>query len=180
MENKKELKIGYKIALIICSILVLVNLVIDVMQLVNGGDITMSIVGVLSMIAALYYAYIGYKKPHGNLLRNAFFVYALLCSEFIVYASGVLERSLTAIIMLEIVLISFMSGRLNKFKQNIAIIVVVGICSLYFAINSLMNTQNLSIIGLFSCFSSFIAWATLSVAYISRYDAHIEAGLEDK
>ena len=182
MEKKKELSLGSKIALIICSVLVLANLVVEIIEMINGTSIVMSIVGLLLMVAALYYAYFGYKKPHGNLLRNVFFIYPLLYAAFLIFTPQTPEKYITAIILLEVVLIAFMAGRLNKFKQNIAIIAIVGICSLVYGICYLGNTTQDAalIIRLFHAFSSFIGWATLSVAYISRYEAHTEAGLADK
>ena len=181
MENKKELKLGYKIALIICSVLVLANLVVEIVEMTDiTFNMVLPIIGILSMVAVLYYAYIGYKKPHGNLLRNAFFIYALLDAAYIIACPATAPKYMITIFMIEVVLITYMSGRLNKLNQNKIIIAIVGICTLVNGVCYFVRTPSISIIQLFHAFSSFIGWATLSVAYISRYEAHTEAGLADK
>ena len=180
MENKKELKLGYKIALIICLVLVLANSVVEVIVMTDVNlNIAFPIIGLLSLLAALYYAFFGYKKPHGNLLKNVFFVHALLSAAFIVFVSKTFPQYIIAINLFRVVLIAFMAGRLNKFKQNIVIIAIVGMCSFIYGV-CYLTIRDMSVITLFKGFSPFISWATLSITYLSRYEAHTEAGLADK
>ena len=187
MENKKNLSTGAVVALAICLVLVITNFVIEMIQIVRADNmgaafVAMSIVGKLSMISVFFYAFTGYKKPHGNILRNTFVIYAALCAAAIVLTPFDDPKYITAVILLEVVLIAFMSGKLNKFKQNLAIITIVAICSLVYAIYSLSLVQpgSFSIFSIFNAFATLIYWATLSVSYIIRYKGHKEAGLADK
>ena len=186
MENRKELKTSYKIALIICSILVFANIVIEITQMVKfiSTDISKAVwpmIGILSLSAALYYAYVEYKRPHGNFLRNVFLINALLDAAFIVTCLLNMPKHIVAINLLAVVLKAFMAGRLNKFKQNTVIIAIVGMCSLIYGACSFVSVAEDAsvIIRLFHSFSSSLGWATLSVAYITRYEPHIEAGLQE-
>ena len=85
----------------------------------------------LEYILVAFYALIGYKKPHGNILKYTLFAFVLLCMyEFLMPgrpATSNIEYIANACIGLASVLIAYMSGRLNRVDQNKVIMSVVGV-----------------------------------------------------
>lgn len=80
-----------------------------------------SIISAIQLIICfpiVYYALVGYKKPHGNILKYTmiFFGFSLLLNIHNGLILGV--KSIVWICAISMLLIGYISGRLHKFNQN--------------------------------------------------------------
>ena len=84
MEKNNNLKTGTKIAMAISIALVALIFVSSIMGLIKDTQtlpaikISQIIANIATVIMILYYMLFGYKKPHGNSLRNIFVISAIL------------------------------------------------------------------------------------------------------
>jgi len=133
-----------------------------------------------------YYGLWGYKKLHGNLLKYLMLVYGFCLLPFIVINTSDIQIML---LVITIILISFMAGRLYKFKENriIAVIVIVLCVSLFIeqifdpaSIASKEASKTGNLMAYFRPLNRIVQWLAICVAYFSRYALHKEAGLQDK
>ena len=71
MKNKKNLSTGAIVALLCILVLNILWLISSIVYLQNnGGIVALEIVCIVEFSAAVLYAIIDYKRPHGNLMRN--------------------------------------------------------------------------------------------------------------
>lgn len=137
----------------------------------------------LSYILILYYGLFGYKVPHGNLLKYLMiFLALLLVNEVALEAGGkypnltsetiLLPTSITGIC---IIIISYVSGRLDRFNKNIYLFTVVLVL---LVVRAFMMSQYRTI--MFSNFSDAIIWLDINCVYALRYKQHKQAGLESQ
>ena len=188
-KNKKTIVIA------ISTILALIGIVCDVtgnIEWYGHIQVTPELVSYTIMfIATLYYVLVGYKKPHGNLLRWTFLLLAFHHINGIVNVAMQLSNNTnySADLMLIIIglngisalLIAYVAGRLDKIKKNYALLIFITFVQI--AISVLF----INLYGVWSNpkyviwnFSICLLWIDLVVAYIIRYREHKEAGLEDK
>ena len=133
----------------------------------------------------LVYSFIGYKKPHGNMLRYVYFgfsVYllAFACMDFMMKRTNYIANSMVAFSAL---LIAYISGRLDKMTKNKIILVLVGILLLVADIYTFAADPNhgFDIITMIGMSSGLIAHAAIGFAYVSRYEEHKTGdNLDDK
>lgn len=130
-----------------------------------------------------YYGFRGYKTPHGNLVRYLM----LILSIYIIAAIAVsIYRwyKLPWVVLLAgnlgAMSIAYMAGRLNKFKKNIIVSVIVSVllvteCFWQFKI------PGVKVDALFYIDRSLpiFMWLTIMSIYFFRYHEHKKAGLED-
>ena len=191
METYKNLKKGTKIGLIITAVLlaaVLVAGVFGAVQAFNAGRTTTAIftmADVVMCVLILLYAFFGYKKPHGNLLKLIFFVFAVyLALQGMLNIAGQSSYAVGSMCVLAALLIAYVAGRLNKIEKNKFILIFVGLLILarviILFVTGPVSSGSLSIFACMTSMTSFITFAALSFAYIARYEQHKAAGLEDK
>jgi len=182
---------------IITALLLLVGIVVTII-FANRAPLIKTICLLIGYCLALYYALWGYKTPHGNMLRNLILSYAVLLavgSESRLFAGARPERPvnvnagegarsgvrrLTAykslITSVALVLMGFVAGRLNKYKQNKVIIPIVLVLLIVRSFVGRVSRIQIVMTDL----SYFVLWVGIACAYFARYDAHKEAGLLDK
>ena len=190
MNVNRNMKKGTKIGLVITFVLVMLGIVYSAYTLITGFSgqpvgikIHIGIVFLEYMLVA-FYALIGYKKPHGNMLKYTMLAFVLLCMYEFLMPGRVevknVEYIANASIGLASVLIAYMSGRLNRIDQNRIIMIVVGVL---FAISIVMMGiihEEFSWVSFIRSLSLPICWAALCLAYTARFEEHKIAGLEDK
>lgn len=193
MEKYKNLKKNTKAGLVICEILtfvgfgiviyniasLLINTPIKIPQLIrNSANFVM-------FIAILIYAFVGYKKPHGNLLRGMFFAFgAIIALNIMTFGlDATVSASLFSTIrntcdIFAALLIVYVSGRLNKVEKNKKLLFLSGVLMF---IHYIMPVFKGPIIfnSLIGSVCPMIVLAALGFAYTARYEEHKEAGLED-
>ena len=185
--NNSDKNLLPKVVVLILGIL---SVVMSVVRLIESFD-PKEIVNAGLMILIMYYMFIGYKKPHGNLLRYLFFgeaAFAVFCF-WHVGAIMIPNRALSwhdACVLASILLLTYVSGRLNKFNENKVLIGLSFILSLVADIamstTVLVSLPIENIKGLAALLAPFgkdIMILALGISYISRYKEHKEAGLED-
>ena len=180
MKSKKNIPI--LIAKVLVLLLCVLYLVSATVVIITTQSIR-SNMGIIVIGLTLFYMFAGYKLPHGNLLRYLFIIVALealfsFWNKFSL-AEKIFETD-ELLMLLEMVIVAYVAGRLNKFKKNIlllciALLLVAIPC--YHAAMALPTTYAIEII---TPFDKPIILLTLIVSYIARYTEHHEAGLEDK
>lgn len=190
MENYKNLKKNTKIGLIISLVLIVVGLIATFISLIahvsrindNLSPAINDLVNIVIYLCVLYYALFGYKKPHGNLLKTMFLIFAIgLVAQSIVPKIGSNNSSFIVSFCngVSAVIISYIAGRLNRIEKNQKLLVIVGVLlviSCCLAISSLSFDAR----RLINICEPIIVNAGLGFAYVARYEEHKEAGLEDK
>ena len=187
METYKNLKKGTKIGLIISAILlaaVVVNSLFSAVKAFNIGMILVAIFAIIDVamcVIILLYAFFGYRKPHGNMLKFVFFAYAIsLALQGTVDIAG---RSLYIsgdLCILAGLLVAFVAGRLHKIEKNKFILIFVGLLIVAKTIVILSVPASFDFIRIFGRISPIIIFATLCFAYTARFEEHKAAGLADK
>ena len=196
--NKYNLSKKMNTFVLITAVLLLAGIVVTII-FANRAPLVKTITLIIGYLLALYYAFWGYKTPHGNLLRYLIISYAFLLaigSESRLFASARRERpvdvnnaegqlgrgarGLTAykglLTSVALILMSYIAGRLNKYKQNKILIPIVLV--ILFVRSFVSRTFRLQVV--MTDLSYFILWIGIACAYFARYDAHKEAGLLDK
>lgn len=139
---------------------------------------------ILGYLLVLYYTFIGYRTPHGNLLRYLILgfgilliltgsSYALVTQPDPAEAVNELKVSSTnmmadlLILGLCILLSGYIAGRLNKFEQNkylFTLVLILLIVRVFFS----SNNQTI----ILSDFNEVILWFDISCAYFARINQH--------
>lgn len=133
------------------------------------GDLILTVM----FAGTLFYFFIGYKIPHGNAFRYTLLLYALLLSVKLCIEKT--DDSYVILLALSSVLASYMSGRLNKKNKCLIIILLVTLLEIAYTVIT-FNTSNDNIL---SVIILPLVWICLSLAYISRFSMHINAGKEE-
>ena len=182
IEEKYGLKTGQAIALLIIFTANILWLIFNLIT--YKGNITIPIlVGIFRFAIAAFYAYCGYKKPHGNLMRYLLLIYAISVAALIVFNGTTQPTFITIDYLTIIILTAYMAGRLDHYKQNIVISLLLLVCNLvitvyYIGVRSNAGTLNLA--SGVSCIGATSIWLLIAAGYIIRFKPHKEAGLEDK
>ena len=178
MQDKKN-----QIYRLIDAVIALVGLAVSIISFVWRMNNALSIQS-FSLVAVyygfvFYYGVHGYKKPHGNLVRYLMLILAV----YIAYSITItVERwDISGIIFtasnLAAVGIAYMAGRLNKYKKNIVLAVIVTVLLL---IKTFWPIEaNLSVYTFFVLDRTMplFMWATVMFIYFFRYAEHREAGI---
>ena len=184
MENKKNTKL---IALIVLGLLTAFGLAVEIIMFIRGFSNNSAITN-FNMIAyavtsalLLYYAISGYKKPHGDIMKYLFLLFAICCLSAILTIRK--ENSTNDIIYnyirgVVVLLTAFVAGRLDRFKQNVILMSIIGVLMLASSFIGISHWTNV-FYALYH-FTFFLLWVDLMFAYILRYKEHKEAGLMDK
>ena len=189
METYKNLKKGTKIGLVIVMALVIIGIVNSVLSAIVPANRTEPNVIVhwvsdlLLYILVAVYAFIGYKKPHGNALRITFFIFSMyILANSIIPSPGIeggkaiLLRSLEGFSAL---LIAYLSGKLNRIGKNKIIMIFTDVLLLASSI-IIISAFPSNIIRILGVLAMPILWTALCFAYTARYEEHKAAGLADK
>ena len=174
---------------VLVNIAKIIVLLLGILSIIhNVGLVTehpRTIVDIVVVCLAVYYMFVDYKVPHSNLLKILFIVHvAEMILDFWLYTSKhakALDIS-DLLLFVTIAIISYVAGRLDRYKENIVLLSVAALLSFVSGILGLNAfavkiTSPLSLMGVFS---KFIILLSLIIPYVSRYKAHKAAGLEDK
>ena len=178
MDNKKT-----NLHRLIVAIVALVGLAVSIISFVWRLNNSLSIRSFA--LAAVYYGFVffygiyGYKKPHGNMIRYLLLILAV----YIAYSITIMvERwDISGMIFtasnLAAVFIAYMAGRLNKYKKNIAVAVVVTILLLiktFWPIDANLGVYTFFVLDRTM---PIFMWATVMFIYFFRYFEHRQAGI---
>ena len=180
MKNKNNNLVGYaKIIVLLLCVLSAVSCIITFPSFKSISKLIDFVVACLT----IYYVFAGYKKPHGDLLRYLFIVFTL---EYMFDFWYHLESHPTTLdiskllCMISFVITAYVSGRLNKFKENIVLLCIAIVLSIITNIHAIAVINIVSPLEKIVLFCKTIILIALTVSYIARYHEHKEAGLEDK
>jgi len=174
MENKKSNNLT---VCIICGILTVIGIVACVISLAKGGTLLSTIrrlVRLVQCILIAYYAFWGYKKPHGNLLKYLILIF-VGSSLLTVYYKAQTGDEWMAVVHATIACLScYIAGGLQKVKKNIVFMSIVTVIIVGYKIVRVMNGE--AVIG---DITKLVIWIDICAAYFLRYKEHKLAGLID-
>ena len=196
MGNKKKLGMGAIIGiatLALLSVLGLVSELIGTIQNYSTAELLLELIPFcIVFLSVAYYTVAGYKKPHGNLLRNMFLLYSFFCAGEMIamvfyanehgYLNASFPRSISMLILVALcaVLTAFVAGRLDKIKKNSFLLVLITVALIAVSLLDLGKPPFLQLMYVLWSFVPVLIWLDLVVVYILRYCEHKEAGLADK
>lgn len=183
IEDKYGLKAGHAIALFV---ILLLNITWIISSFIYyKGKLSFEIwLTIILFVAVAYYALSGYKKPHGNLMRYLLLCHTIIIAIVLIPNVSNLDSFIVADFLASIILSTYMAGRLNHYKQNIiiSVLILLCICISNFYLISTFHSQGVS--TTFTMFmtmtSGIYVWLAIAGAYITRFKLHKEAGFEDK
>jgi len=178
------------VGLIISMVIVVVGFGLNIHAILHYPNLYPTAIAQLVMdVLIAIYAIWGYKKPHTNLLRNLFFVYA-----FALVAASLTDAILESYVSSTLyavaaVLVAFMSGRLHKFLRNIwNIFVTIGLLvkAIFISTTSILEMlvsifSNLNVVfAVSTLFCTVFTYIALVLVYHVRFKEHKLVGvLED-
>ena len=132
----------------------------------------------------LYYCFIGYQKPHGNMIQILMLILAVYVASTTVVTNGrwgslswitLLASNIAAVIM------GFMAGRLNRIEESRYTAILVSILLLvrcmWFLENLNMSGGGILLFVLDRCLA-LLMWAAIVLIYVFRYNEHRKVGVE--
>ena len=135
---------------------------------------------VVTVIVIMLYVFVLYKKPHGNSLRYLYFFFGLCLAfhgvldilEGLLFLSGCMQ-------VLAALIITYISGRLDKIEKNRPLLILVGILLFisWLSINFISDYAHFSVLRLLGSLNNPIQLGALGYAYAARYEEHKAAGL---
>lgn len=169
----------FAIGLLIVMILVFIETIIAAIGVADGDEqeVVKSVCNLIAIIGTSFYTLVGYDKPHGNALKNTMLLFVAT-----LVAQAVLtdfEKPALCCLLVAILITAYMSGRLNKYKENTyLIIVVLSLLAVKAFFIILANQVSFSFV--MEAFEDFIIFAAIAASYLLRYHLHREAGLQEK
>ena len=123
-----EKKSNHLAARIICGILTAFGIVASIISIARGAKGIWIVSDVVCLVVSAligYYAFNGYKKPHGNLLKYLILIFTVI-PLINVYQLVQLGQGWIAVTRAIIIgLLCYTGGRLHKVKQNIFFMSIV-------------------------------------------------------
>ena len=216
---KKGTKIGLVISIALCLIMLALNVCDLIIPPSFGGEMnpaeapqqniteqmpdaampgnTVDIPGfarpalnIVFCLIVILYAVVGYKKPHGNMLKTLFFIFAvyllaIASIDFMGRSSEYIQNGLVAMAAL---IVAYISGRLNKLEKNRILLVIAGALLFIKVIMGFWavppHAENagfaVMVMPVIRQAALLIDLAALGFAYTARFEEHKAAGLEDK
>jgi len=177
MEKKKQ----NPVLLGLCVILTVFTIVLDICTAISSKDS----VATFALIAwtcvsflVLYYILVGYKKPHGNMLR---YLLLIMAAVMVIDTFDFSETALyTPLRAATVLLIAYIAGRLGKINQNKILMPIVWVLIIISGCMLRKLQPSTDILKNISFFLDTIIWFVTCAAYFVRYKEHKEAGLTDK
>ena len=179
MEKKNTPIIIAKIVVLLLCILYVIS---AVASFINTQSV-ISIIGIIVTCLTVYYMFVGYKIPHGNLLKYLFIIVDLTSLFYFWQPFTQMEKAFDVyelLLLLEIAIIAYVAGRLNKFKENVVLLCVAFIMVVFPCFHAATVFNLTSTIAKIIPFGKAAILLALIVSYIARYKEHKEAGLTDK
>ena len=181
-EEKNGLKKSYAIAYLVVLVLNVMWFISNIVMFKSENAFQICVPLVMFVIS-LFYVFYDYKKPHGNTIRYLLLIYAVYTGVMTIIGNPGQQTLLMAINIATIIFTTYMAGRLDKYKQNVIIsivILVLKVFIIYPYINIAIKLNALTLINLIKYLGPVSIWSAIAGAYIIRYKLHKEAGLEDK
>lgn len=180
--KSNDLKKPYDYIAYLAIGLTVIGMIVTITQINSIPFFRLCIIA-LGYLLVLYYTFIGYRIPHGNLLCYViigFGILLVLTNASVALTtlpvsnsadqlnSGVGAMFLNSLIMgLCILLSGYISGRLNKFEQNKYLFTLMLVMLI---IRVFLSVGNKTVI--LGDFNEVILWFDISYAYFIRYSQH--------
>lgn len=154
----------------------LIGTLVGFAQAIGNGDTGSSLTALALLVLyglMIYYAFAGYKKPHGNLLKIILFVFAATAAINALDASGLSNIFVLYLCMAVVIIAAHLAGILDRFER----------CKLLFLVNfiiivitAILDQSTKQGIMVFVIFSFPVLWLDIFASYVQGYKEHKEAG----
>ena len=175
-DSKLQLKVWQLILMIVLSLVLVFCLLAIILNIKNQNFIYSAILSLVGYVGIIFYTIYGYKIPHGNSLRYVFLVFAVSLA---LYAIHIYEYyKITGIsCALAVIVIGFISGRLDRDSQNIYLTTLVSFLLAAGLVSSVIKDGASQGAWLIIAKSNFLfQFLFLTSVYLIRYSKHKEAG----
>ena len=122
LKNKKILFAGL-IVLLVLNVAAIGVMIYNLFTIHEKSLLITNIVTLVMALAVLYYGLIGYKGPHGNLLRYLMLMYAVMLGVSVFLNMGI-SKTVLALSLAAMILVAYAAGRLNK-RIGVTIIAIL-------------------------------------------------------
>lgn len=139
-------------------------------------------INLLLFAMMLNYLFVGYKKPHGNMLRAAFFMFALsiiIKNELVFLGSEDVNIAANMASSVSALMIAYAAGRLDKLEKNTTVLMAAGLFMLAHFLLLMMADDFILGRTVGRC-TYMIVLSGLGAAYVARYEAHKAAGKKEQ
>ena len=139
------------------------------------------IIYLLIYVLTGFYALLGYKKPHGNMLKYLYMIFAVGLVLNVCLGNADKNAFMTAVSIstsLAALILVYVSGRFHKIEKNRVLLILAGVLLFASAIIP-MFSDKIMINGFLNACSPLIMLLALGFAYTARFEEHKAAGLED-
>lgn len=180
-KEKYDLEKRNAIALFVIFVLVIVATIHDIVTIIaphTANGLVSAIFSLIITIFVIYYGAYGYKAPYGNIMRYLYLTYAFANAFILAFVENDSKASIICN-LIAIIAAAYMSGRLNKYREN-TYIILVGFVALFIRVVLSIATGDFVIGRIIGMSNSFILWCALGASYLARFQYHRIAGLEDK
>jgi len=171
-ENDKR----YTLGLILTALVCVAGIVLSVFAIINSKKF--DIANFLEMLIYLlsgYYVIEGYRKPHGNLVKYLLWGFGFtLITRAISYAT--MSQVSAYLYGLAAVGVCYMSGKLNKLRNNIILGSSIFLLLLAGYIIAVCTSSQSDRFGVALLCAPIIQWAVVMGTYVLRFHLHKEAG----
>ncbi|GEM_PF-2014516 len=137
--------------------------------------------GIIVLLCSALYSFFFYNKPHGNLLKISFLIFAIskLISDACIISADTQFSILGAFSIVSAAIVCYCAGRLSRIEQNKYILIIIDV--FYFALSTIecINLTTHTLLNILCMFNYPITLTVLMIAYFVRYKEHKEAGLMD-
>lgn len=177
MEEGKNKK--YKLLIIGALIISLIGLAYPIFEIIYNKAVSAEgIIKILCYLFVIYYLFIGYKKPHGNLLRIIFMLFAFTVLIQAIATANVSDNA-AYLVGTASIFIAYISGKLHKYKNNQVIATVaLSLLLLGYAISLAQETSTDFILKVTNL-DLVVEWLALLAVYYVRFNLHVEAGKKE-
>ncbi len=128
---------------------------------------------------ACLYVICDFRIPHSNTFKYVMLIFGLsLATSVLDYAKlgGKAQTACMALCVVAVVLVGYMSGRLNKFSQNKLVMFLAFALFTAAAVTDIVKSGATGFIGITGRLSDTITWLVFCTAYVTRFSDHKEAG----
>jgi len=182
------------------AMLTIIGLFMTGYTLLMGGMSRATIFSIVIYLLLVLYSCWLFKKPHGNYLK---IIGLLLCASIIytgitvvkpiesmviIEFNQLIDNLLSYMFLISALCVAHVSGRLNKYTSNIVVLIIAVVLLIvavsYYqgvihqALLQLGSTQQQRFAVHFASYNPPILVSTFAIAYLTRYEAHIQAGEE--
>lgn len=166
----------------IMGVLIVFEIVVSIVNISTNGVLA-SICPIVSLIFVALYGLLGYKKPHGNMLRYAMLILAF--AQMLHYSHlmqmGIVAEYINIVGIITAGIIIYVAGRLHRIEQNKYLLAVVLAAELIAGVICIIQDNGVMPVTFYVTYLfDAVSIIPLMISYFVRFKEHKEAGITEK